>query len=50
VYRRIPDKDGEGKGLVRVLDDTKEDYLFPVSLFAPVDLPVRASRALSGII
>ena len=50
LYKRIPDKRGEEMGYVRVIDDTKEDYLFPLSLFAPVDLPARATRVLSKII
>lgn len=36
-YRVIPDPDGEEVGLVRVVDETGEDYLYPRSMFAAVE-------------
>jgi hypothetical protein len=36
-YRVIPDPDGEGVGLVRVVDETGEDYLYPRSFFAAAE-------------
>ncbi len=39
VYERVVDEAGEKKGLVRIIDDSGEDYLFPVALFAAIDLP-----------
>ena len=34
TYRLIPDKVGAKHGLVRVVDETGEDYLFPEEYFA----------------
>jgi hypothetical protein len=45
VYRRLRDPLGDETGLVRVVDETGEDYLFPKRLFVEVDLPREASRA-----
>ena len=39
LYARLPDAEAEIHGLLRVVDETGEDYLFPRDLFAPVDLP-----------
>ncbi|HZG42769.1 MAG TPA: hypothetical protein VEY93_07395 [Longimicrobium sp.] len=42
-YRVIPDPDGEEVGLVRVVDETGEDYLYPRSMFAAVE-PSQAAQ------
>ena len=39
LYRVIPDKDAAQRGLVRVVDESGDDYLYPKKLFAVVDLP-----------
>ncbi|WP_298065221.1 hypothetical protein [uncultured Acinetobacter sp.] len=39
LYERVVDEAAEQKGLVRIIDDSGEDYLFPVALFAAIDLP-----------
>ena len=36
-YQVIPDPDGEEVGLVRVVDETGEDYLYSRSMFAAVE-------------
>ena len=46
VYQEIPDPDAEAEGLVRVVDESGEDYLFPRSMFLPVRLSGEASEAL----
>lgn len=38
LYERVPDDGAEQKGLVRIIDDSGEDYLFPVELFAEIEL------------
>jgi hypothetical protein len=50
VYRRLPDADAETHDMLRVVDeDTSEPdgYLYPASIFTPVDLPESAQRALA---
>jgi len=51
VYRRLPDAEAETHDMLRIVDeDTPESdrYLYPVSMFAPVELPEAAQRALMG--
>ena len=37
TYRTIPDEDAEQHGLIRVVNETEEDYLYPASHFAPAE-------------
>ncbi len=39
VYVTLPDADAESEGLVRVIDEDGEDYLYPAEWFVAVDLP-----------
>lgn len=39
LYERVVDEAAEQKGFVRIIDDSGDDYLFPSSLFAAIDLP-----------
>lgn len=39
VCRVVPDSSAEAKSLVRVVDDSGEDYLFPARLFVPMEVP-----------
>ena len=39
LYERVIDEAAEQKGLVRIIDDSGEDYLFPSTLFAAIDVP-----------
>ena len=36
-YQVIPDAAGEEAGLVRIVDETGEDYLYPRGIFAAAD-------------
>jgi hypothetical protein len=36
-YQVIPDAAGEEVGLVRIVDETGEDYLYPRGIFAPAE-------------
>lgn len=49
VYRRLPDADAESHRMFRIIDeDTSEPdgYLYPVSMFVPVELPEEAKQVL----
>lgn len=37
LYRVLPDKDAEDLKMVRVIDESGEDYLFPVECFEIVE-------------
>jgi hypothetical protein len=39
VYVTLPDADAESEGLVRVIDEDGEDYLYPAEWFVAVELP-----------
>lgn len=39
IYRALPDADAAAHGDLRVVDESGEDYLFPASSFAPVQVP-----------
>ena len=47
VYRVLPDARAAKDGLIRVIDESDEDYLYPADYFVPVELPREAERALS---
>jgi len=49
VYRSLPDASAETHGMIRVIDEDKSEpdgYLYPASMFAPIELPEAAERAL----
>jgi hypothetical protein len=49
VYRTLPDREAELYSMLRVIDeDTSEPggYLYPTSMFAPIELPEVAERIL----
>jgi hypothetical protein len=39
LYELVPDEEAAKAGQVRVIDESGEDYLYPQSFFAPVELP-----------
>jgi hypothetical protein len=41
LYERLHDKEAEGFGQVRIIDESGEDYLYPQEFFAPVSLPLK---------
>jgi len=49
VYRTLPDAAAEAHRMIRVLDENKSEpdgYLYAASMFAPLDSPEAAERAL----
>jgi hypothetical protein len=46
VYRLLPDEKGSRHNMIRVIDESGEDYLFPASYFVAVELPQAAQSAL----
>ena len=39
IYEILPDAEGSEHGLIRVIDESGEDYLYPEKLFLPIELP-----------
>jgi hypothetical protein len=47
IYRLLEDVAAEERGLVRVIDESGEDYLYPARYFVPVEVPRAAAKAFS---
>ena len=41
VYEALPDDDAAKYNLIRVVDESGEDYLYPESFFIPAEMPVK---------
>lgn len=48
VHEVLPDEGAAACGLVRVIDESGEDYLFPAQLYVTVDLPHSAQQAFGS--
>lgn len=48
VYQVLPDTDALSHGMIRVVDESGEDYLYPEDLFVPIELPSAAKPAFSS--
>lgn len=48
IYAAISDLDAESHGMLRIVDESGEDYLFPASLFVPVEIPEAAAKVFAG--
>ncbi len=46
IYQVLPDSDAAKHKQVRVIDESGEDYLYPQSFFAPIELPQPIRRAV----
>jgi len=49
VYRVLADARADKAGMVRVIDESGEDYLYPREAFVPIDLPDDACRLLARL-
>ena len=46
IYQTLADARAAKHGLIRVIDESGEDYLYPQSFFAPIELPQTLRRAV----
>jgi len=49
VYRRLPDAEAESHNMLRIIDEDRSEpdgYLYPASMFTPIELPEAAERAI----
>ena len=46
IYVALPDRAGEKHGLVRIIDESGDDYLYPKTFFRPIALPQSVKRAV----
>jgi hypothetical protein len=50
IYRVLPAPKDEPHGMLRVIDNTREDYLFGAGRFVPVKLPAESERAFTELL
>jgi hypothetical protein len=46
LYEVVADPDGEKDGMLRVIDESGEDYLFPAAFFVLAPLPAAVEEAV----
>ena len=46
LYVVLPDRQAEADGLLRVIDEHGEDYLYPADWFVPVEVPKAVQASL----
>ena len=50
IYQVLPDKEAENHKMIRVIDESGEDYLYPESYFVFVRLPRAAQRTVAAAV
>lgn len=50
LYRHLQDREAAKLKLLRVIDESGEDYLYPASFFKPIELPQPIRRAIRAAI
>lgn len=48
IYQILPDAEAAQEGYLRVVDESREDYLYPTAYFILVKLPRKAQEALAA--
>jgi|SRR4051812_33031146 hypothetical protein len=46
LYQIVPDKSSNALGLIRIIDESGESYLYPAEYFLPIKLPPALQRAV----
>jgi hypothetical protein len=46
IYVALRDATGEQRGLIRIVDESGDDYLYPKSFFRPIALPSSIKKAV----
>jgi hypothetical protein len=46
IYRVIRPHKNDPDEMLRIIDDSAEDYLYPSAWFVPIELPPKAKKAL----
>jgi len=47
IYRVVDDAVAAAQGLVRIIDESGEDYLYPDKFFVPIEVPKAAIKVFS---
>lgn len=49
VYRVVPDEKAEQRKLIRILDESGEDYLYSTQDFVAIELPEKVENAFLAL-
>ena len=49
IYQVIPDARAAEHWLIRVIDESGEDYLYPADCFVPIELPQAVEQAVEKV-
>lgn len=49
IYQSLSDPRAEQDGLIRVIDESGEDYLYPGDSFVPITIPEAVERVFDGV-
>ena len=50
IYRIISDTSAERHHLLKVIDESGEDYLYPQDFFLPIELPKPLEKAVLAVV
>ena len=45
IYRVLPDPKATEQNFIRIIDESEEDYLYPIDYFVPIHIPQLAISA-----
>lgn len=48
IYQVVSDNSANKNNMIRVIDESGEDYLYPQDYFVPIDLPETAENVFSA--
>lgn len=49
IYEIIPEADDRTRRMLRVIDESGEDYLYPQRMFVELELPPQAQEAFASV-
>jgi hypothetical protein len=49
IYQQLPDSRAEQDGLLRVIDESGEDYLYPARFFVPIEVPEAVEKSFASV-
>jgi hypothetical protein len=47
IYQVLPDEKAAKHQLIRVIDESGEDYLYPSDFFVPIEVPAAAEKVFA---
>jgi hypothetical protein len=47
VYRVLPDRSAAKEKMLRIIDESGEDYLYPADFFVPISVPIKVQSTFT---